>query len=368
MAADGVPVAVPHCCRDLGVAMNARDAREIAARWLERGPLETFAERGLIGAVVGGSLASLADDEAFSPAASDIDVFLFVDTAILAINPAMPHGVFTVSEGCLIQGAMVDATVLDDEATLLGMLGLGCNLRYGRVMFDVEGTLERARAIVDQRWAAPTWVAHRTSRAISFASDAMARCVNADSTPGRLETLTDAVTQLAGVLAFAERITPTHRRALVVARQQLERLGRLDLFDRLLGLIGATSGEPATANAGIADAVVAVEIELRYGDISYDNTDESRRVMAALVEGGLRQMVEAGAVAEAMLPIAASVVQSGLVVGDRRSRVDGATLDQLLDRRVEASGIAGDHAWHQRVRDLADVGDHVFGLASTLTR
>ena len=348
--------------------MNACDAREVAARWLEQGPLETFAERGLIGAVVGGSLAPLADDEPFSSAASDIDVFLFVDTSILAINPATPHGVFTVSEGCLIQAVMVDATVLDHEATLLGMLGLGCNLRYGRVLFDAEGTLERAREIVDQRWAAPTWVAHRTSRAISFARDAMARCVNADSALGRLDALTDAVTQLAGVIAFAEGITPTHRRALVVARRQLERLGRIDLFDRLLGLISTTSAEPATANAGIADAVVAVEIELRYGDIAYDNTDESRCVMAALVEGGLRQMVEAGAVAEVMLPIAASVVLSGLVVGDRRSRVDGATLDQLLGRRVEASGIVGDDAWHQRVRDLAAVGEHVFGLASTLTR
>lgn len=106
---------------------------------------------------------------------------------------------------------------------------------------------------------------------------------------------------------------------------------------------------------------------MRYGDVAYDNTDESRRVIAALIEGGLRQIVDAGAVAEAMLPIATSVLLSGLLVGDRRTGVDEATLDRLFDRRLQASGIASENAWRQRVLDLAAVGDQIFALAGSLT-
>lgn len=81
---------------------------------------------------------------------------------------------------------------------MLGMLGLGCNLRYAHVLFDGEGALERALATIDQRWAEATWVSHRTSRAIAFARDAIAHCATADGALVRLDALTDAVTQLAG--------------------------------------------------------------------------------------------------------------------------------------------------------------------------
>ncbi|MEO7370811.1 MAG: hypothetical protein ABI949_06360 [Ilumatobacteraceae bacterium] len=58
---------------------------------------------------------------------------------------------------------------------------------------------------------------------------------------------------------------------------------------------------------------------------------------------------------------------SGLVVGDRRTRADGATLDVLFDRRLQASGIGGENAWRQRVLDLDTVGERVFALAGSLT-
>lgn len=138
----------------------------------------------------------------------------------------------------------------------------------------------------------------------------------------QLGSLCHAVTQIAGVVAISRAVTPTHRRALAVARRLLEADGRLDLHERLLGAIGAEHADEARLADATSAAVSAARIEAALG-IGSDMSEEFRALLPRFVAGGIADMVRAGTQREAMLPALASLSLSGSALdrsGDASNR------------------------------------------------
>jgi hypothetical protein len=347
--------------------MRAAEARSIAERWIHDVYLPGVDARGLVGAWVGGSLASRTDDDDFDEDASDVDLFLVVDPDVIRIDrERLPHGCWTLHDDVIIQAVPVPAEVIEDESRLLGMLGLGSNLRHGRILYDPSGRVERALHLVRKDWKSPTWIAHRTARAIEFAEQAIAGIDQEASDPARLLSLADAVGQLAGVLAIAQAVTPTHRRALALSRGLLERQGRLDLHERLLAAIGADSAGVSDVEQAAADASAALAVELHYGgDPSLDDTDEFRERLRVALKAGLAEMIEEGDVREAVLPAIGSIALSATAVMKRAEPADRVTIDRLVDHRLNAIGVSSTN-WAQRHAEVNALGQEISAYARSL--
>lgn len=142
--------------------MKAGEARRLAQDWVLEQRLPSLKPRqqaAVVGAYVMGSVAARADEEPFDETASDIDVAIVVDDTILPLDHAQyPHGNFLIWGRCALQAIFLPVARIEDERSLLTMLGLGCNLRSGHILTDPHGKLSAAREVVVERWTERRWL------------------------------------------------------------------------------------------------------------------------------------------------------------------------------------------------------------------
>ena len=313
---------------------------------------------GFAGAYIMGSLASLPADAEFKHRASDIDVALLVDPEVLPNDrERYPHGRFTLFRGCQIQAIFLPLTALDTDETLLTMLGLGCNLRNARVLSDPLGRIQRAQGVVMQSWGAPEWTAQRLGRAQTFATGAMERMAAASDPIGRLESFCAGITHIAGLPAIATRETPTHRRSLVRARAIMTDHGRDDLYDRLLGVVGAQDAT-STVEAVVTDALAALEIEQRYAADAVDLSPEFRAALPDTIAASVFDLVDDGWGREAVLPALASLAVTATIASRVGSPAEVAALQEMATRNLGRVGISAD-GWADRVGSARELTDEV---------
>ena len=346
--------------------MRAGDAKQTATDWFHDewmpGQERSGRAQGCHGAYVMGSLAGRADDDEFDADASDIDVAILVDPEILPPDPERyPHGAFTVYRGCTVQAIFVPTSVLAREETLLGMLGLGCNLLRAHVLSDPDGLIRAATETVIEHWREPQWLVRRTERAVGFARKAVAAMPATTGPVPRLSALCDAAMQLAGILAIADGVPPTHRRALALAEERLRLRGRDDLNVRLLDTIGAAAVGTDDVAAALADALLAVEVETRY--VAANLSAELRANLARLVVAGVQELVREGRHGAAMLPALMSVATSAASTAGA-SAEDGATFDDLATAALRRAGIPPD-SWETRCTAIAGLLDELVALTSS---
>jgi len=314
--------------------VRAGDAIAAAADWVR----QAWDRPGVVGAYVMGSLAARPDDAEFNERASDIDVAVVVDADQITIDRVhYPHGRFLAHGPCLVQEILVPRSVFDDEGSLLTMLGLGCNLRHARILLDGAGVLTQAQATVWQRWEEPEWLNQRVERAVRFMEAAVDRVEQADDDAPRLAFLCDAVSQAAGLLAIAAARTPTHRRALVLARSL-----DAEVADALLACLGASDADAAAVDELVDVALAALGIERRVVPDPPDLSPAFRERMPAFFAAGVRELVDDGFPREAVLPALSGVAVSASIV-------QGA--DPEMDELVRRAAAATDP---DRVRQAAE--------------
>lgn len=185
---------------------------------------------------------------------------------------------------------------------LLGCLDSDATSRHGRIISDPEGAIAAARSKILLDWAKPRWRTHRTERAITFARSALEGLDEREEGAEGLAQICDLVMQLAGLVAIAHGVTPTHRRALALAHSILDPRGRSDLVHRMLGAIGADDADNAFVSECTDDAIAAVRVAARYDDPTMEWSDELPDALAAAVAAGIGQLVAEGYVREAVLP------------------------------------------------------------------
>ena len=350
--------------------MRAHEAWEVAGKWLTTEWLPEVEREGkahgFAGAYIMGSLAALPAEAEFKNLASDIDVALLVDPDVLPTDrERYPHGKFTLFGECQIQAIFLPLTALEAEERLLTMLGLGCNLKNAHVLADPLGRIERARAVVLEHWGADEWTARRLERAKEFASGAMDRMAAESAPIGRLGAYCDGMMQIAGLPAIATRETPTHRRCLVRARAIMADRGREDLYDRLLGVVGAQRVDASTVEAVVADSLVALDIEQRHGKAAVDLSAEFRAALPEATAASVFDLVEDGWEREAILPALGNLSMSSAIVARVGSKTEVASLEEMAVRNLERVGIS-DEGWGERAKSARALTDEIGRWCSEL--
>jgi len=214
-----------------GVMITTGEARRIAEAWLRE---EASRVPELVGAILGGSTRA-RDPEAPHPAASDVDVFLWVDAEVPS-DIEHPRGRFAPRKflrgGVVLEPSFHDARRIADPEAVLGNVHLGPAFADPLILLDPAGRLAAVADAVRPEYRRRRHVQRRLAQALKSV-EAMGLHPCAPDLPTlapcwRNAALAIAVMHAAVVPLVAALRSPTVRRSLVVAREVLAEAGRED--------------------------------------------------------------------------------------------------------------------------------------------
>jgi hypothetical protein len=220
------------------------EARRIAEAWLRE---EAPRVPELVGAILVGSTRA-RDPEAPHPAASDVDVFLWVDAEVPS-DIEHPRGRFAprklLRSGVVLEPSFHDARRIADPEAVLGDVHLGPAFADPLILLDPTGRLAAVADAVRPEYRRRRHVQRRLTQALKLL-EVMSAHPRAPELPTLAPCWRNAALALAVMCAANAPLVaalrfPTVRRSLVVAREVLAEAGRDDLADALLRLAGSAT-------------------------------------------------------------------------------------------------------------------------------
>ena len=185
----------------------------------------------LVCAYLAGSLNRM-DPDAPVPEASDVDIHMI----------QRRRGTWAPVED--IDGLLLQCTVQDIDLSVpdavLAHPFEARPLLFGAVLSDLRGTLASVRAAAVPEFSNPRWVKARCEGAIASAHEWLGMIRPDDPTggDGAVPLVAWAASSMAACLASARQLEPGGRKCLLMARDVLRAAGRMDLYERLLALLG----------------------------------------------------------------------------------------------------------------------------------
>lgn len=348
------------------------EARRVAEVWLRE---EARGVPELVGAILAGSTRT-RDAEAPHPAASDVDVFLWVDAEVPS-NIEHPRDRFAprkiLRDGIVLEPSFHDARRIADSATVLGDVHLAAAFADPLILLDPAGRLAAVANAVRPEYRRRRHVQRRLVQALTLL-EAMSAAPRAPALPTLAPCWRNAALALTVMcsavapLVAALRV-PTVRRSLVVAREVLAEAGRQDLADALLRLAGSATLSRA-------------EIEERVDELwsAYDAAVEARRTPVvmdwnvsrdarALERAAIGELLSEGHHREAAYPLLQlRTAAQGILENDGSDEVR-AWSRAGYGRLLASLGIEGDEAFAARAAALhAFVPDLRKGCEQLLAR
>jgi len=209
--------------------MRVADAKEVARSWVDD---TASALPGFRGAFLHGSINWMSDGDLL-PSTSDVDVGV-----VFASSGTPPRLGKTRCEGILIEGASISEDRVTSAERLLGDCRLGHSFRTDGVLADPSGSLRRVQREVALHFADREWILARCE-------DARANCLRYVGSLDRDAPYHQQVMcwlfaegNLTHILLSAGLRNPTVRRRYAAAGELLASVGRSDLHDALLRMLG----------------------------------------------------------------------------------------------------------------------------------
>lgn len=329
--------------------MKIKDARNAARCWLAENAIEL---QGFAGAYLSGSTVWRDPDADFA-LGSDIDLFVVIDGAAPPDRPGK-----TLWRGVILDINYISLASIADPARILGDYHLaGAFVRDG-LLSDPVGALAEIRHTVARDFARRDCILQRCAnagrRAIGFVEDFHRHTALHD----RMTDLFFGAGVCAHMILVADQANPTIRRRYVEMRRSLERFGRLDVHQRLLGTLGSRNWTRSEADRflkGTARAFdQAISVIRSPHPFASDTTAEARPVAV----DGAAEMIDAGFHREAAFWLVAVTARSRAVVAVDGSAAQLGLLDEHVRSLLSGLGIDDDAAMIQRARQVeTDVAD-----------
>ena len=331
------------------------EARRIAESWLRE---EASRVPELVGAILVGSTRA-RDPEAPHPAASDVDVFVWVDAEVPS-DIEHPRGRFAPRKflrgGVVLEPSFHDTRRIADPEAVLGNVHLGPAFADPLILLDPAGRLAAVADAVRPEYRRRRHVQRRLAQALKLL-EAMSAHPRAPELPTLAPCWRNAALALAVMCAANAPLVaalrfPTVRRSLVVAREVLGEAGREDLADALLRLAGSATLSRAEVEERVAELWPAYDaaVEARRTPVVMDwNVSRDAR---ELERAAVRELIDAGHHREALFHLLlVRTVTQGIIENDGGEEARASS--RLGYRRLLAAlGIDGDEALHARGQAL----------------
>ncbi len=331
------------------------EARRVAEAWLRE---EAPRVPELVGAILVGSTRA-RDPEAPHPAASDVDVFLWVDAEVPS-DIEHPRGRFAPRKllrgGVVLEPSFHDARRIADPEAVLGDVHLGAAFADALILLDPTGGLAAVAHAVRPEYRRRRHVQRRLAQALELL-EVMSAHPRAPDLPTLAPCWRNAVLALAVMSAAIAPLVaalrfPTVRRSLVVAREVLGEAGREDLADALLRLAGSATLSRAEVEERVAELWSAYDaaVEARRTPVVMDwNVSREARALECAAIG---ELIAEGHHREAAYPLLQlrTAVQ-GMLENDGDEQVR-AWSRVGYGRLLASLGIEGDEAFDARAKAL----------------
>ncbi len=204
------------------------DARRLASEWVA---VETAGRAGFAGAFFHGSVNSLPDHAALSPA-SDVDVMVVFD------GNDLPHGLGKfVYRDVVLEVSFLRSTELPSPEVVLGQYHLAGSFAAPSIIADPSGRLTALQMAVARDFATRRWVRQRCEHASAKVLHGYS-LVESDPFHDQVFAWLFPTGILTHVLLVAGLKNPTVRRRYVAVRELLAEYGHLGHYDTLLDLLG----------------------------------------------------------------------------------------------------------------------------------
>ncbi|MBN1867041.1 hypothetical protein JW916_07080 [Candidatus Sumerlaeota bacterium] len=264
--------------------MKVREAKQAACKWIEE---NAASYPGYKGAIIAGS-ANAMDPEAEWPATSDVDLWLMVE------NPkATPRQKKILFEGVIVEAVPTRLAHFDDPEEVLGDPYKAHHFAVNNILSDPTGILSDVQKAVGPKFAEPKWVLERLRGANGSARHKLTK-VAEDPQVGRMMDFVLGIRNTAAQCPLAKLRSPTFRKCLVVAREILNSMGREDLYDELLDVLGTRHFSRSDAEAlrdatmPMFDRAVAVLKTPFWPDFEF------AECVRPIAIGGITELIESG--------------------------------------------------------------------------
>jgi hypothetical protein len=348
--------------------MDVKQAKQAAHAWVESNCSHW---RGLRGAHLVGSVAMLPDDAPFPPT-KDVDLHLIFDESSPALTNAGPflNNLEVEHQGVSIEAGVKSIGDYRSAEAILANLEIAHHLTVDSLLYDPDGLLRGLQAPVRREFARRRWVSARLAheragqaRALALLPAMRARL----GASGEVSILGYANTFLGAALDVAALKPPGGGgRVFVRLRRALAELGRADLHEELLGIMGAADVAPARVEQIVAEGAVAFDLAVELRRTPHPFQHKLHRHLRPYFVESCRSMTAEGHHREAM-PWACAfyfgatdvIMVDGSAAEQRRFAAGRADLLQELGMATDAQRSAK----AERTRRLAE---QVFALADEI--
>jgi hypothetical protein len=251
--------------------MDVRQAKARAKEWVEvnRGEWSGFRAAHLVGGIT-----AMADEAPF-PAGKDVDLHLILAEGSPALTPTTPvAGVIEAPfAGLPIEAGFKSEAAYASPEAVLSNPEIAYHLTVESVLVDDAGWLAGLQAAVRRDYRRCRWVRARIEHERAGLAGALAMRSFAGAAwgaPGEVNVLGYTTTFMAAALAVATLGPPRMgNRMLVHLADLLAGLGRADLHEEVLAVLGVRDADRATAERLLSEGAevfdLAVQIERRPG-------------------------------------------------------------------------------------------------------
>lgn len=335
--------------------MNVAGAKGAARRWVDR------VARGLPGfrgAFFHGSINGMADDELL-PSSSDVDV------GVVYAGPEPKLGKVWW-DGVLVEGAAISLERLETPEQLLADYRLCPSFRTDGIIADPTGHLARVQREVGSRFAERRWVLARCEDAKSNCLRYSGWLDEAAAYPLQATCWLFAEGALSHVLLTAGMRNPTVRRRYSAVRELLASVGRTDVHERFLALLGCEAMPRARVEHHLLRMTEAFDgaVSVIRSDFPFGSSiSEAARPVAV---GGSRELVQCGEHREAVFWIGATYARCMAVLRADGTHRMAEELEPGLRDLMKDLGVETFEDMQRRAREVEAFLPELMGVAEAL--
>ena len=313
--------------------MNVAQVIDVVREWLNEYGRQTD---GFCGAHLMGGITSMPLDAPF-PGYRDVDLNIVVRGLEGRVIQDVAY------KGLIIECGRYGSAEYSSAEAILASPELGPNLVADSILADPSGMLADLRAAILPRYAEPKWISARCAFQRKEAIAHLTALTQTTVVPEIFGNLLLYATGRAGMIAVAQLKNPTNRRALALLRDLLHEQDRLDLHERLLGVLGFDQLTLPTVNSLSQDALSAFDQAVLVRRSPTHLGWKLQPYIRPYFEQGAHEMIGAGLHREAMIWIAAChVIAISAIVNISRPERDPPAGDRCAR---EAAGARPGHGW-----------------------
>jgi hypothetical protein len=218
--------------------MNARQAKQTVKEWVEA---NTQNWPGLQGAHLVGGITTMPDEAPF-PAYKDVDLHLIFEEGSPALQPTGPFmNILEIPyKGLMLEGGLKSLREYQSAKVVLSNPEIAHHFTVDSLLYDPSGLLHNLQQQVKREFPRRQWVLARCEHERNGLKKALEMLPMARETVGgEVLILGYTTTFISALLSVATLQSPTTgSRLLIRLREILTKYDRLDLYERLLVVLG----------------------------------------------------------------------------------------------------------------------------------